>query len=207
MIVIGVTGGIGAGKSTVSAILEELGAILIDADLISKQVVEPNKPAYLEVVKYFGDMVLKKDKTLDRKILAEIVFTSGEKKKILEGIIHKHVVRVMKERITYCRDNEYKEVIVLDVPIPVEEGFLDIVDKVWVVVSSDKIRLKRIVDRGGISVDDAQNRINSQFTQEEYMKLAHIIIENNGDLMELREKVKNLYSSLMLEVLNNKESK
>ncbi len=205
MIIIGVTGGIGTGKSTVSAILEELGAILLDADMISRQVVEPNERAYLEVVKTFGEKVLNKDKTLDRKKLAEIVFTSDDKRKLLEDIIHKEVIRVIKEKITLYHEYGYNGTIVLDVPIPVEDGFLDTVDKVWVVVSDNKIRLSRIIKRGGITAEDAQNRINSQLSQDNYMKLADVVIENNGNLIQLREKVKNIYSSLMLAVLKSEK--
>lgn len=205
MIKIGVTGGIGTGKSTVSAILEELGAILLDADMISRQVVEPNERAYLEVVKTFGEKVLNKDKTLDRKKLAEIVFTSDDKRKLLEDIIHKEVIRVIKEKITLYHEYGYNGTIVLDVPIPVEDGFLDTVDKVWVVVSDNKIRLSRIIKRGGITAEDAQNRINSQLSQDNYMKLADVVIENNGNLIQLREKVKNIYSSLMLAVLKSEK--
>lgn len=205
MIKIGVTGGIGTGKSTVSAILEELGAILLDADIISRQVVEPNERAYLEVVKTFGEKVLNKDKTLDRKKLAEIVFTSDDKRKLLEDIIHKEVIRVIKEKITLYHEYGYNGTIVLDVPIPVEDGFLDTVDKVWVVVSDNKIRLSRIIKRGGITAEDAQNRINSQLSQDNYMKLADVVIENNGNLIQLREKVKNIYSSLMLAVLKSEK--
>lgn len=205
MIKIGVTGGIGTGKSTVSAILEELGAILLDADMISRQVVEPNERAYLEVVKTFGEKVLNKDKTLDRKKLAEIVFTSDDKRKLLEDIIHKEVIRVIKEKITLYHEYGYNGTIVLDVPIPVEDGFLDTVDKVWVVVSDNKIRLSRIIKRGGITAEDAQNRINSQLSQDNYMKLADVVIENNGNFIQLREKVKNIYSSLMLAVLKSEK--
>lgn len=205
MIIIGVTGGIGTGKSTVSAILEELGAILLDADIISRQVVEPNERAYLEVVKTFGEKVLNKDKTLDRKKLAEIVFTSDDKRKLLEDIIHKEVIRVIKEKITLYHEYGYNGTIVLDVPIPVEDGFLDTVDKVWVVVSDNKIRLSRIIKRGGITAEDAQNRINSQLSQDNYMKLADVVIENNGNFIQLREKVKNIYSSLMLAVLKSEK--
>ncbi|MGI6049846.1 MAG: dephospho-CoA kinase [Acetivibrionales bacterium] len=204
MIVIGVTGGIGSGKSTVSSILEELGAILIDADSISKQVVEPEERAYFEVIKTFGESILNEDKSIDRKKLAEIVFTSDEKKRLLEGIIHKEVIRVIKERIELFHEYGFNGTVVLDVPIPVEDGFLNVVDKVWVVVSEDKKRISRVIKRGGISLEDAQNRINSQLSQEEYMKLADVVLENNGDLLELREKVKNLHSSLMLEVYKNK---
>ncbi|NLL66676.1 MAG: dephospho-CoA kinase [Clostridiaceae bacterium] len=196
MKIIGVTGGIGAGKSSVSAIMEELGAIVIDADLISKQVVEPGKPAWLEIKEAFGEDFIRRDKTLDRKKIAKEVFASKEKKLLLEKIIHREVIAVIKEKLATMQEYGYNGIVVMDVPIPVKEGFLDTVDRVWVVVSDDEIRLNRVMARGGISRDDAENRIKSQLTQEEYKALAHVVIENNGSIEELREKVQALYTGL-----------
>lgn len=196
MKIIGVTGGIGAGKSSVSAIMEELGAIVIDADLISKQVVEPGKPAWLEIKEAFGEDFIRGDKTLDRKKIAKEVFASKEKKLLLEKIIHREVIAVIKEKLATMQEYGYNGIVVMDVPIPVKEGFLDTVDRVWVVVSDDEIRLNRVMARGGISRDDAENRIKSQLTQEEYKALAHVVIENNGSIEELREKVQALYTGL-----------
>ncbi|MGI6084634.1 MAG: dephospho-CoA kinase [Acetivibrionales bacterium] len=199
MRIIGVTGGIGAGKSSVSAILEELGAIVIDADLISKNVVEPGKPAWLKIKENFGEEVFKKDNTLDRKKLADIVFVSEEKRLLLEKIIHEEVIAVIKEKLAIMQEYGYNGIVVLDVPIPVKEGFLNTVDRVWVVVSDDEIRLNRVTARGGISREDAEKRINAQLTQKEYIELAHDVIDNNGSLEELSEKVKALYAGLMEE--------
>lgn len=192
--IIGVTGGIGAGKSSVSNILRSMGALVIDADKISRHVVEPNQVAWLKIKQAFGSDVFREDNTLDRKKLAGIVFVSKEKKLLLESIIHTEVVSIIKERIDSLQKQDYNGMIVLDVPIPVENGFLDTVDRVWVVVSDDELRIKRIINRGGISREDAENRIKSQLTQDEYKELAHDIIENNGSLDELREKVEALYA-------------
>ncbi len=202
MRIIGVTGGIGAGKSSVSAILEELGAIVIDADLISKQVAEPGMPAWRKIIKCFGKGILNRDKTINRKELARIVFNSGEKKRLLEKIIHGEVIAVIKLKLQTMREYGYSGTVVLDVPIPVKEGFLDIVDSVWVVIGNDAIRLNRVIARGGISRDDAEDRIKSQLTQEEYIKLAHEVIENNGSIEELKEKVRILYNKLLTEITN-----
>lgn len=197
MRIIGVTGGIGAGKSSVSAILGEFGAIVIDADLISRQVVEPNKSAWLKIREVFGNDIFQEDSTLDRKKLAEIIFVSEEKKRLIEKIIHKEVIAVIKEKLATMREYGYNGAVVLDVPIPVKHGFLDIADRVWVVVSDDETRISRVMLRSGISREDAENRLKSQLTQEEYKKLADDVIENNGSLEELKEKVKALYDSLI----------
>lgn len=197
MTIIGVTGGIGAGKSSVSMILRDLGAIVIDADHVSREVVKPHKPAWIEIRKTFGDNVFNDDGTLDRGKLAQIVFSSEEKKLELEGIIHKQVVFEIEKRLKSLKASGYNDTVVLDVPIPIKRGFLDIVDRVWVVFSRDEIRINRVVERSGISREDAEKRIKSQMTQEEYKELAHEVIENNGSLNELEEKVKALYDILL----------
>ncbi|NLX63444.1 MAG: dephospho-CoA kinase [Clostridiaceae bacterium] len=199
MLIIGVTGGIGAGKSSVSAILKELGAIVLDADLISRQVAEPYKPAWLEIKKTFGDDFIRDDNTLDRKKLAGEVFSSKEKRLLLEKIIHKEVIAVIKEELAALRKNGYIGTVVLDVPIPVREGFLDTADRVWVVVSDDETRINRLMKRSNMSRQEAEARMSSQLTQDEYIALAHEVIENNGSREELEKKVINLYKKLLAE--------
>jgi len=200
MLIIGVTGGIGAGKSSVSAILKELGAIVLDADLISRQVAEPYKPAWLEIKKSFGDDFIRDDNTLDRKKLADEVFSSKEKRLLLERIIHKEVIAVIKEKLAALKENGYTGTVVLDVPIPVREGFLDTVDRVWVVVSDDEIRINRLMKRSNMSRQEAVARMSSQMSQDEYIALAHEVIENNGGREELEKKVMNLYKKLLEEI-------
>jgi len=199
MLILGVTGGIGAGKSSVSAILKELGAIVLDADLISRQVVEPYKSAWLEIKKTFGDDFIRNDNTLDRKKLADEIFSSKEKRLLLEKIIHREVIAEIKEELAALRENGYTGTVVLDVPIPVREGFLDTVDRVWVVVSDDEIRINRLMKRSNMTRQEAKARMSSQLTQDEYMALAHEVIENNGSREELERKVTNLYEKLLAE--------
>jgi len=200
MLIIGVTGGIGAGKSSVSAILKELGAIVLDADLISKQVVEPYKPAWLEIKKTFGDGFIRKDNTLNRKKLADEVFASKEKRLVLEKIIHEEVIAEIKTQLAKLRENGYTGTVVLDVPIPVKEGFLDIADRVWAVVSDDEIRINRIMKRSNMSREEAEARMSSQLTQDEYKALADEVIENNGSIAELKDHVKDLYKKLLADL-------
>lgn len=197
MLIIGVTGGIGAGKSSVSAILEQLGAIVIDADLISKQVVEPDKPAWLEIKEAFGEDFIKEDNTLNRKKLADEVFVSKEKKLLLEKIIHREVMAVIKGKLATMKEYGYNGTVVLDVPIPVKEGFLDTVDRVWVVVSNDEIRINRLAKRSNMSREDVEARMLSQLTQDEYMALAHEVIKNDGNKEELKKNVTALYNKLL----------
>ncbi len=197
MRIIGITGGIGAGKSSVSAILEELGAIVIDADLISKQVVEPGEPAWLEIKEIFGEDFIKEDNTLDRKKLADEVFVSKEKKLLLEKIIHREVMAVIKVELNTMQEYGYNGIVVLDVPIPVKEGFLDTADRVWVVVSNDETRINRLAKRSNMSREDVEARMLSQLTQDEYMALAHEVIKNDGSKEELKKNVTDLYNKLL----------
>ncbi len=197
MRIIGITGGIGAGKSSVSAILEELGAVVINADLISKQVVEPGESAWSEIKGTFGEDFIREDNTLDRKKLADEVFVSKEKKLLLEKIIHREVMAVIKEKLATMQEYGYNGTVVLDVPIPVEEGFLDTVDRVWVVVSNDETRINRLAKRSNMSREDVEARMSSQLTQDEYMALAHEVIINDGSEEELKRNVTSLYSRFL----------
>lgn len=190
--IIGVTGGIGAGKSSVSAILKEAGAEIIDADLISHQAVEPGKPAWYEIIEEFGQDVVRPDKSLDRKKLAGLVFGDDKLKIKLENIIHRQVVAEITEKVNSLKEQGYEGLIVLDVPIPVEHGFLDIADTVWVVSADVETRVKRIVARSGLSDTEAMERIKAQLSQDEYLKLADKVIINNSAMSELRNVVEDL---------------
>lgn len=197
MIIIGVTGGIGAGKSSVSAILKQLGAQVLDADAISKQVSEPNQSAWKQIVDTFGTGILNPDSSLNRRALARIVFSSEEQKKKLEAIIHEKVIQEMTRQIDLLKEKNFQGMVVLDVPIPVEDGFLNVVDEVWVVTAKEGDRIGRIVSRSGLSEEEARARMRSQLSQEEYMKLGHRIIPNEGSLDDLRKTVEQLYQSAM----------
>lgn len=196
MKIIGITGGIGAGKTSVSSILRELGAEVIDADLLSRQVVESGRPAYGQVVKEFGVKVLNKDGTIDRKALASIVFNNPERLRKLEAIIHAEVTKSIIERINSLKSLQYEGLLVLDVPIPVDHGFRDSVDTVWVVTADEQTRVKRIMKRSGLSQEEARQRIRSQMSQEKYMQLGDKILENEGDLENLRSNVEILVKEI-----------
>ena len=195
MKIIGVTGGIGAGKSSVSVILKELGAEVIDADQISKQVTEPNTPAWKRIVESFGREVLLPDNTLNRKELAKIIFRSEKKRLLLEDIIHLQVTRVMRDRIKALKAAGYDGIVVLDVPIPVQSGFLDIVDSVWVVTCKEEERIRRIMLRSGASYEDIRLRVKAQLSQKEYIKLSDDVIANDGNLETLKRNVDRLWQS------------
>lgn len=196
MTIIGVTGGIGAGKSSVSQILKELGAHVIDADELSRRAVEYGMPAYFKIIDEFGTQILEGDKSINRKKLAEIVFNSPERRKRLEEIVHAEVVDAMLKEIKRLVNENYQGLVVLDVPIPVEHGFLDTAHTVWVVTAPEETRIKRVCQRSGLSYEEAKSRINSQMPQHEYIRLADEVIENQGTLEELYQKVAELVEKL-----------
>ncbi len=196
MTIIGVTGGIGAGKSSVSRILEELGARVIDADKLSHDVVEPGKLAWHQITEAFGKEILRADQSLDRKKLAQRVFHSEVLRLKLEAIVHTQVIRSIRENLDALRNQGYEGLVVLDVPIPVKHGFLDTVDIVWVITASEETRIARIIARSGMSPEEAKSRINAQLSQHEYLQLADRIIENDGSMEELKTAVKALVKEL-----------
>jgi dephospho-CoA kinase len=192
MKIIGVTGGIGSGKSTVSSFLKEMGAVVIDADLLSHKVTKAGNPAHRKIVEVFGQKILDSSKEINRKKIAEIVFNDKSLLKKLENIVHAEVTKCIRKTLTELKKQGYKGLVVLDVPIPVKNGFLDTVDTVWVVWSPEETRIKRVMKRSGLSREEAVKRINSQFSQDEYIRLADVVIYNDQSLEELKSKVKNL---------------
>ncbi|NLC68969.1 MAG: dephospho-CoA kinase [Clostridiaceae bacterium] len=192
MKVIGVTGGIGSGKSTVTKILHDLGARVIDADKVAREVTGKGQPALEEIRSFFGGEVINEKGELDRKKLSSIVFGDKEKLEMLNAITHKYIVNKIMGCLEMLR-KEQAELVVLDAPLPVEHGFLDIVDEVWVVVAAKEERIKRIMQRSGISHEEALNRLNAQLNDEEYLKHADEVIYNDGSIDELEKTVAKLY--------------
>lgn len=190
--IIGVTGGIGSGKSTVTRILADMGAAVIDADVIARDIVRKGQKAFKELVSFFGDEVVAPDGELDRKALGAIVFNHKDKLESLNDITHKYVVERIGERLLELKRDKAVSIIVVDVPIPVRHGFIDVVDEVWTVVSDREKRIVRVMKRSGLTYDQVLERINSQKSDEEYMEIAHKVIVNDGSEEELRKQVLNL---------------
>ncbi len=187
--IIGITGGIGSGKSSVSAILSSLGARVVDADLLAREAVEKGKGALLEIAGAFGPEILDNEGTLDRKKLAELVFGDKDRLRDLNRIVHKAVTEKITGIVTEAVNRGEGGILVLDVPIPVEHGFIDVADEIWVVAADLETRIKRVMARSGMSYHEVMGRINSQMSDEEYMKIADKAVYNNGSIEDLREKV------------------
>jgi dephospho-CoA kinase len=188
---IGLTGGIASGKSTVATILKQLGAAVINADELSREVVQPGNEAWKEIVETFGADILQSDKTLDRKKLRTMVFNSQEARKKLEAIIHPKVRALAEERIRELAAAG-RSIIVYEVPL-LFEGQLHLWLRPVILVACDvNAQKQRLRDRDHLTNTEAQRHIDAQMSLEEKRKLADYVIENNGSLEELEQQVKSV---------------
>lgn len=187
--VIGLTGGIASGKTTVSNILKELGAIIIDADKIARKVVEKGSPALKEIEEHFGREILFKNGRLNRKKLGNIVFNDTELLKKLNEIIHPYIIEKIINEINQYRDTYNNRVIILDAALLIELNLMDLVEEVWLIAVPEKMQLGRLVERENISVDQAQKRIYAQISLEDKKKYADLIIDNSKDLAYLQAQI------------------
>jgi dephospho-CoA kinase len=191
MILIGLTGGIGSGKSEVARLLTERGAEIIDADLIVRELQQPGAEVYEKMIELFGSEVVAADKSLDRTAIAKKVFTDESLLKTLNQLVHPIVRRVMNERVESFRDTD--KVVVLDIPLLVEnprEGL----DGVLVIDLDAEIAVKRLVEQRNMSADDARARIAKQATREQRLAIADHVIDNSGDRNALTQKIEIAWS-------------
>ena len=190
---VGLTGGIGAGKSTVSRLLAERGAIVLDADLAARAVVEPGTEGLAELVRAFGEGMLREDGSLDRAALAAVVFTDEEQLRRLNAIVHPRVRAWMAERVAEVPEGA---IVVQDVPLLVEGGSRRLFDFIVVVDADDETRIKRLVGDRGMTEQDARARIAAQASREERNAAAGRIVDNSGGRIELDAVVAELWGEL-----------
>ena len=183
---IGLTGGIGSGKSTVSAGLVERGAVLIDADAIVRELQQPGKPVFEKMVERWGEKILSEEGELNRQAVADIVFKDSEELLALNEIVHP----LVREEIARLRDTYAGggAPIILDIPLLIESGYEDL-DGIIVVDLIPKEAIRRLVAYRGFAEDDAKNRISNQVEREERIKKADFVVDNNGDLNSLNEEI------------------
>lgn len=191
-IVIGVTGSLGTGKSTVSRYFGALGAKVIDADKIAHRLLKPSSCVYKKIIRIFGSRILKKDKSIDRNKLSQIVFNSSLELKKLNKIIHPEVVRAIKKGIS----RSAKKAVVLDVPLLFEAGLEPLADKIIVVKASRVKQLKRLQKKASLTRQELLKRINSQMPLYDKVRLADFIIDNSGSLRKTKGQVKSLRRTL-----------
>jgi len=199
MIIAGVTGTIGTGKSTVARMFAELGAFVIDHDKISREVVEPGKPAWQAIADYFGNGVLNDDRSINRQALADIVFNDPASLQKLNSIVHPAVLEEDRRLVGERKLADPDGLIIKDVPLLLEAGpeiAHLLVDKIIVVFASPDVQLKRLIARG-VPADDARNRIRTQLPVKDKTKYADYVVNNDGTLEETMQQVKDIYSNLM----------
>jgi dephospho-CoA kinase len=195
MKVIGLTGGIGSGKSTVSRFLAELGAVLIDADKVGHEAFEPHTEVWREVVAAFGRQILTPAGDIDRAKLGELVFGNPESLAHLNRIMHPRIYDMVKARIEECRQQGV-DVVVLEAPLLLEASWVPSVDEVWVVIASEATVLKRLQERAGLAEPESLARIRSQISNEERVKHASVVINNDSSLTDLKVRVNEIWQRL-----------
>jgi dephospho-CoA kinase len=193
---IGLTGGIGAGKSTVSQILADLGAFVIDADKVGHEIYWPGKEAWKQVVAAFGIDILAPDQTIDRKKLGAIVFGSDDARKTLNSIVHPLMFHDIRRRIDEKRAEGFTKPIIVEAAILIEANWLPLVDEVWVVVANKHAVIDRVAAQRGLAAKDTEARIASQLSDAERVKYAQVVIVNDGSHDELKRKVQEVWERI-----------
>jgi len=202
-LLVGLTGGIGSGKTLAASFFKEFGAYVLDADLICRELVEPGKPAWNEISKIFGEEILDPSGNLDRKKLARIVFENKKKKIELEEILHPRVFESEKLKYESIRKKHPKALVIVDAALLIESENYKNMDKVVVVDSDEKTRINRIQARNKMSLDEVVARMKNQMPGEEKKQYADFILENSLDKDKLREQVKDLNTKLSLLAVEN----
>src|SRR5687768_15717490 len=194
--VIGLTGGIGAGKSTVTQLLEELGAAVIDADKVGHQIYLPELPAWQEIVATFGRGVLHADRTIDRQALGKLVFADPEALRTLNRIVHPKMFDRVGELIAEMRARGGMKAIVVEAAVLIEANWMALVDQVWLVVASEAVVVDRLAKQRHLSSEQVRTRIAAQLTNDERLKHADVVIRNDGSLEEVRHAVQQAWDQL-----------
>ena len=196
MLKVGLTGGIASGKSTVSGMFRELGAHIIDADVLARDALEPGRPAYNETIKVFGRRIAGSDGRIDRRALGDIVFGDQEKRRALEAIVHP---RVFEEEARIFGDISARDpngIAVFDAALLMEAGAHVRMDKVVLVWCREETQVARMVEKWGLTPGEAEVRVQAQMPLDEKKKYADYAIDNDGDAARTREQVARIYSEL-----------
>ncbi|WP_339821060.1 dephospho-CoA kinase [Paenibacillus sp. FSL R7-0216] len=186
---IGLTGGIATGKSTVSRMLANLGAAVLDADLIAREIMEPGYPVLAAVRERFGQGVLHPDGTLNRKKLGEIVFSHPEERKALEALTHPAIRSEMKRRLDELEQEDPHRLVVADIPLLYESGLDPLYEEIMVVYVPRELQMSRLIQRDGLSREAAEQRLSAQMDIEVKKERADILIDNSGGLDETKRQI------------------
>lgn len=188
------TGGIATGKSTVSKMLQKMGAIIIDADLVARQIVEPGKKAWQEIIETFSKEYLNQDQTLDRKKLGDLVFNNPQALEKLNAITHPLIVQEINRQIDEWKNcSQQPALLVIDAALLIEVRLHLLVEEIWVVTCSQEEQITRLMTRNNFSYQEALARIKSQMSLDAKAAYAQQIINNNGSLVETERQVEELW--------------
>ena len=194
MLLVGLSGGIGAGKSTVARLLERRGAVVIDADQLARDAIAKGTPGFDDVVDAFGPEVVGPDGDLDRAALAARIFADPSEKATLEGIVHPEVASRFGQRVQEFRETD--RIVLYVSPLLVELGLAPAFDVVVVVTASPHLRISRVASDRGLSPDEVRSRMAAQATDEQRMEVADVLIDNDGSLAELEPQIERLWADL-----------
>jgi dephospho-CoA kinase len=197
MLNIGLTGGIACGKSTVAQMLVRLGAHLIDFDLLAHEVQEPGKPAWREIVDYYGHDILDQDRKINRNKLAAIVFNQPEKLKVLNNIVHPRVFEEWRVRLEKIKASDSHAIVLSDVPLLFEGQMQFLFDLTILVMISADEQICRLIARNNLTQDEAEARLGSQMPINDKISLADIVIDNRGTIGETQKKAEEVWHELL----------
>lgn len=193
MKIVGLTGGIGSGKSTVTDYLISKGFPVLDADKIAREIVLPGSEMLIRLASVFGNQILLEDGRLNRKMLADMVFSDQEKKRTLDGLMHTRILELIHDKILQFRE---EKVVFIDAPLLFETGLDQSTDEIWVIDADDETRIKRIMDRDGLEREEILKRISAQMSRDEKNLRADVILDNNGDQETLYRQVDKLLKNI-----------
>ncbi len=196
MLIVGLTGGAASGKTAVSRVLREEGAYIIDADQIARELVQPRKPAWHEIIRAFGKKILQEDGSIQRKKLADKIFTDPDQRKVLNQILHPRIEEEIDRRTRKIGQKDPEAIVVIDAPLLVELGMQRKVDQLIVVTSTRVQQLERLKKRDGRSPEEASKLLSSQIPVEEKVKLADFVVRNEGSLEEMKKRAKEVFKEL-----------
>lgn len=197
MKIIGLTGGIASGKSTVSSVFREMGAIILDADQIARQVVLPQQPAWEDIVVLFGPQVLHQDQSLNREKMGEIVFNNPNCLSELNRITHPRIMQYYKDTLRKISMEKPEAIVMLEVPLLYETNMDRLCQRVIVVWVDRETQIKRLMERENLSYEDAIKRVDSQMSLDEKARRADFVIDNRGSMVETKEKATIYYNEIL----------
>ena len=205
-LLVGLTGGIATGKSTVAKMLRELGCVIIDADVLAREVVEPGEPAYEDIVAEFGSDVTQADGSLDRKRLGAIVFADAARRKRLEAMTHPRIRERFARRLQELTEQGFAGLLFFDAAVMIESGNYRNMDRLVVVATDEATQRERLQGRDGIGADEAARRMASQMPVAEKAKLADHVIDNAGDRAATERQVRRVHEALLAELRTRQDA-